>query len=110
VARTRTVSRRRDPFFVRSIADALVLKDRDLFMVTDRSGNVPPADGHGFGLYLHACRFLSSLELDVAGVALAARATDDSRGNVALIELGNDVDIGLREGNIVARQRLLVRL
>ena len=95
---------------MRSIADAVVLKDRDLFMVTDPSGNVPPADGHGFGLYLHDCRFLSTLELDVAGVALAARATDDSRGNVALIELGNDVDIRLREGSIVARQRLLVRL
>jgi glycogen debranching enzyme len=109
-ARPRAVSRRRDPFFVRSIADAVVLKDRDLFMVTDRAGNVPAMEAHGLGLFLHDCRFLSNLELDVAGVTLEARATDDSRGNVALIELGNDVDIGLREGAIVARQRLLVRL
>src|SRR5206468_1660771 len=40
-------------------------------MVTDRSGNVPGTEGHGFGLYLHDCRFLSTLQLDVAGVVLA---------------------------------------
>ena len=109
-ARRRRISGRRDAFFVRSIADALVLKDRDLFMVTDRSGNVPGTEGHGFGVYLHDCRFLSTLHLAVAGVALAPRATDDSRGNVALIELGNDVDIGLAGGSTLGRQKLLVRL
>jgi glycogen debranching enzyme len=110
VRRRRSVSRRRDAFFVPSIADAVVLKDRDLFMVTDRSGNVPGTEGHGFGLYLHDCRFLSTLQLSVGGVVLEPRATDDSRGNVALIELGNDVDIGLSGGEVLARQRLLARL
>ena len=109
-ARRRRISGRRDAFFVRSIADAVVLKDRDLFMVTERTGNVPDTEGHGFGLYLHDCRFLSTLELSVAGVGFEPRATDDSRGNVALIELGNDVDIGLSGGEILARQKLLVRL
>jgi glycogen debranching enzyme len=108
--RRRKVTGRRDAFFVRSIADAVVLKDRDLFMVTDRSGNAPDAPGHGFGLYLHDCRFLSTLQLTVAGVTLDARATDDSRGNVALLELGNDVDIGLSGGEVLARQKLLVRV
>jgi glycogen debranching enzyme len=95
---------------VRSIADAMVLKDRDLFMVTDRSGNVPGTPGHGFGLYLHDCRFLSTLQLAVAGVVLEPRATDDSRGNVALIELGNDVDIGLAGGEVLPRQKLVAEL
>jgi glycogen debranching enzyme len=95
---------------VRSIADALVLKDRDLFMVTDRSGNVPGTVGHGFGIYLHDCRFLSTLQLAVSGVTLEPRATDDSRGNVALIELGNDVDIGLAGGEVLSRQKLVVEL
>jgi glycogen debranching enzyme len=88
----------------------MVLKDRDLFMVTDRSGNVPGAPGHGFGLYLHDCRFLSTLQLSVGGVVLEPRATDDSRGNVAFIELGNDLDIGLAGGEVLPRQRLVVRL
>ena len=88
----------------------MVLKDRDLFMVTDRSGNVPEAVGHGFGIYLHDCRFLSTLHLSVAGVALEPRAADDSRGNVALMELGNDVDIGLAGGEILTRQKLVVEL
>ena len=108
--RRRRVSGRRDAFFVRSIADAMVLKDRDLFMVTDRSGNVPGTVGHGFGLYLHDCRFVSTLQLAVGGVVLEPRATDDSRGNVAFIELGNDVDIGLADGSTLARQRLVVEL
>ena len=70
-------------------------------MVTDRSGNAPDTPGHGLGLYLHDCRFLSTLQLSVAGVILEPRATDDSRGNVALIELGNDVDIGLSDGEVL---------
>ena len=88
----------------------MVLKDRDLFMVTDRSGNVPGTQGHGFGLYLHDCRFLSTLQMSVAGIVLEPRATDDSRGNVALIELGNDVEIGLADGSTLARQKLVVEL
>ena len=110
VRRRRHISGRRDAFFVRSIAEAVVLKDRDLFMVTDRSGNAPDTQGHGLGLYLHDCRFLSTFQLSVAGVILEPRATDDSRGNVALIELGNDVDIGLSDGEVLAPHKLLARL
>ena len=88
----------------------MVLKDRDLFMVTDRSGNVPGTPGHGFGLYLHDCRFLSTFQMSVAGIVLEPRATDDSRGNVALIELGNDVELGLADGSTLARQKLVVEL
>jgi len=39
----------------------------------------------------------------VGGVALEPRATDDSRGNVAFIELGNDMDIGLAGGEADVR-------
>ena len=95
---------------MRSIADAIVLKDRDLFMVTDSAGNIPAVPGHGLGLYLHDCRFLRTWLLNVAGIVLRPRAADASRGNVGLMELSNDVEISLPDGGAFARQQLVVRV
>ncbi|HVQ23097.1 MAG TPA: glycogen debranching N-terminal domain-containing protein, partial [Candidatus Saccharimonadia bacterium] len=109
-ATRRAPSRRRDATFVRSIADAIVLKDRDLFLVTDGAGNVPAEAGHGLGLYLHDCRFLRTWLLEVAGVVLRARAADAGRGGVGLMELSNDVVIALPDGGQLGRQQLVVGL
>ncbi len=104
------LSKRREATFVRSIADAIALKDRDLFMVTDSAGNVPAVPGHGLGLYLHDCRFLRTWLLNVAGVVLRPRAADASRGNVGIMELSNDVEIPLPAGTGLVRQQLVVRV
>lgn len=52
---------------VKGIAEAVVIKDGNLFFLTERDGNVPISPGHGFGLYYNDCRFLNGYELTVGG-------------------------------------------
>ena len=50
-----------------SITDALVLKNGNLFFVSQSDASVPLARGHGFGLYYQDCRFLNGYELTISG-------------------------------------------
>ncbi len=109
----RQIERHRVPSFVPSIADALVLKDRDLFLVTDRAGRIPAEAGHGFGLFLHDCRFLGAYELRLEGQLLDVLAADASHGTIALLILTNAQPISpfspSAGGGRVAKQQLVVR-
>src|SRR5690349_9837615 len=51
------------PSQVESIADAVVIKDEDIFFLSAPDGQVPLRGRHGFGLYFHDCRFLDGYEL-----------------------------------------------
>jgi glycogen debranching enzyme len=44
---------------IEDIRDALIIRERDLFLLTDPSGNVPPGNRQGFGLYHADTRHLS---------------------------------------------------
>ena len=50
-----------------SITDALVLKNGNLFFISQSDANVPVTGGHGFGLYYQDCRFLNGYELTISG-------------------------------------------
>lgn len=68
------------PAITRSIADAVVIKQGDIFFLTNRDGNVPLLGPHGYGLYYHDCRYLNGYEFKIAGAtysALAAAAEHD---------------------------------
>jgi hypothetical protein len=54
---------------VRGIADAVVMKNQQLFCLTDPDGRVPRQGDHGLGLYYHDSRFLKSYEMQLAGIA-----------------------------------------
>ncbi|REK58432.1 MAG: amylo-alpha-1,6-glucosidase [Thermobacillus sp.] len=45
-----------------------VIKENDLFFLTDESGDIPPGSTDGCGLYTQDTRFLSRLELSINGV------------------------------------------
>jgi glycogen debranching enzyme len=75
------------PSVTRTIAQALVLKDGDLFLITEPDARVPCDGEHGFGLYFHDCRFLRSYELRLHGVlpvGLGAAAATGCQGTVQL--------------------------
>ncbi len=64
---------------VKSIAEAVVIKDEDLCFLCDKEGRVPRHGQHGLGIYYHDCRFLNCYELRLAGkypTALLATAED----------------------------------
>src|SRR5690242_2965476 len=72
---------------VRSIADAVVIKDGEPFFLCPPDGQVPVSGSHGFGLYHHDTRYLAGFELRIAGEtpnALAATAVTADRMELEL--------------------------
>jgi glycogen debranching enzyme len=75
------------PSVSRSITDAIVLKQGDLFLIAGPDGQVPSERTHGLGLYYHDCRFLRTYELrlnDEAPICLGATVASGDRGAVQL--------------------------
>lgn len=65
------------------VAEAAVIKSGNLFLLTNTSGDVPMASGHGLGLYYDDCRYVNGFELRIGGrelTGLASTAFEDGRG------------------------------
>jgi len=54
------------PAITRSLADTVVIKDENIFLLPDEDGNVLPGKYHGLALYYHDCSFLNGYELRIA--------------------------------------------
>jgi len=70
------------PSVAQSIANAVVIKDGNVFFLTPPGGEVPMTVGHGFGLYYHDCRYLNGYEITVGDAhpeSLASRASEGGR-------------------------------
>lgn len=77
------------PQVARSVADAQVLKDQNLFFLTDWDGEVPMETGHAFGLYWRDCRFLDGYALRLNGKPPQVLASNAEKGYEAVFELTN---------------------
>jgi glycogen debranching enzyme len=87
----------------RSIADAVVIKEGDLFFLCNTEGNVPLDGRHGYGLYYHDCRYLNGYELSLQGqnaASLLANATLGYRGTFQL----TNPDIEMANGTLVGKE------
>ena len=51
-----------EPMAIQDIRDALVIRERDLFLLTDIGGQVPRGNPNGYGLYYQDTRYLSGYE------------------------------------------------
>lgn len=88
-ARKQRVLTQGTPSITRTIADAIVLKAGDLFLISEPDGRLPAGSGHGLGLYYHDCRFLRTYEFQVGGslpVALGADVAPGDRGSIQLTD------------------------
>ena len=63
----------------------IVIKDGNLFFLTNAEGNVPLTGPHGLGLYYNDCRFLNGYELKVDGENFAGCESDADRGDAATL-------------------------
>jgi glycogen debranching enzyme len=52
-----------EPMGVQDIRDSLVIRNRDIFLLTDPSGQSPRGNTNGYGLYHRDTRYLSGYEL-----------------------------------------------
>jgi glycogen debranching enzyme len=69
-----------EPTKIRQSADAIVLKEGKLFLLTTEAGDVPWSLPHGFGLFLDDCRFLDGYLLSVNDTEPTVLSADDTRG------------------------------
>ena len=77
-----------------NVAEALVIKNGNLFFLSEPDGTVPLAPGHGFGLYYHDCRFLNGYELKICGKKPEVLVRNADRGFMATLGLSNpDVNL-----------------
>ena len=77
------------PSITRSIADAICIKDGNIFLVTESDGSIPVKDGHGYGLYYHDCRYLNGYQMQIADAAPIVLAGVTGSLGCATLELTN---------------------
>jgi glycogen debranching enzyme len=90
-----------------SITDALVLKNGNLFFLSQSDANVPLARGHGFGLYYQDCRFLNGYELTISGRKPEVLIHTAEAGFMATLGLSNP-DLNFN-GHVVAKHAIEMR-
>jgi glycogen debranching enzyme len=98
----------RRPSETSGLANALVIKDADLFFLTEPDGSVPLQGDHGLGLYFHDCRYLNGYEIRLAGMPLVPVAATAGRGFMAKFELAN-LKMKAANGAVVQREELEVQ-
>jgi len=90
-----------------SITDALVLKNGNLFFVSQSDASVPLARGHGFGLYYQDCRFLNGYELTISGRKPEVLIHTAEAGFMATLGLSNP-DLNF-DGHVVPKHAVEMR-
>ncbi len=93
------------PSVTSTIAEAVVIKDGDLFFLSAPDGRVPRGGDHGLGLYFHDCRFLRTYEITVCGTRLVSLGATSAPGNRAAFELTNP-DLTLSDGHTLGKEEL----
>lgn len=93
---------------VRSISDAVVIKDGEPFFLCPPDGQIPADGDHGYGLYQHDTRFLSGYEVRIHDVVPDSLAATAAAGTTAVLELTNPA-IHLENGRTIGKARLEVR-
>jgi glycogen debranching enzyme len=85
------------PSIALSIADAVVIKNEELFFLTQLDGTVPLEGKHGFGLYYHDCRYLDGYQVRIGDVDPTVLVSNADDGFAAVFELTNP-EIAVSEG------------
>jgi glycogen debranching enzyme len=73
----------------RDISDALVIRERNITLVTLRNGDIPIEENYGYGLYYHDTRFLSGYLLKVNGLDPTNILASDEKGYASVSVLTN---------------------
>lgn len=93
------------PSMAQSIAQAVVVKDHNVFFLANPDGSVPLESGHGLGLYYNDCRFLNGYELNIADVTPSPLVSTAARGSMAVFQLTNP-DIRMADSGLIRKDDL----
>ena len=92
----------------RSIAHAIVLKDRDLFFLSEDDGSVPLKGNHGLGLYYHDCRYLSGYEFKLGAAKPTVLVCTGVSGFGATLELTNP-DLRINNHDLIRKDEIGIK-
>jgi glycogen debranching enzyme len=87
------------------IADAVVAKNGEPFLICPKDGQLPIGETHPFGLYFHDTRYLDGYELRVAGARPMPLAASEAAGTEVLLSLTNP-ELRPRGGRLVEKDSL----
>ncbi len=73
----------------KDISDALVIREKNITLVTLRNGDIPVEENYGYGLYYHDTRFLSGYRLKVNGSDPTNILSSDEKGYASVSVLTN---------------------
>jgi glycogen debranching enzyme len=91
------------------INEAVVIKDDNLFLVSQRDAALPVEGHHPFGLYYNDCRFLSGWQLEILGERPRPLVCATGRGDCATHELTNH-ELTVGHGRTMPPQTLQIRI
>jgi len=86
-----------------SIAQAVVLKDDELFFLCNPNGDVPFQGSNGLGLYYHDCRYLDGYELRLDNIPGDRLASTSAAGSSASFVLTNQ-DLKTASGDLLEKE------
>jgi glycogen debranching enzyme len=92
-----------------NLADTIVIKDGNVFLVSLRDGRLPAEVEHPLGLWFRDCRFLCTHELRICGHLPRLLTATDAAGTQAVHELTNP-DLELADGQRLPAQSLRLRV
>ena len=92
-----------------NLADTIVIKEENVFAISNRDGSLPVGTPHPLGVYADDCRFLSGHELYVGGVRPRLLVASAALGSESVHELTNPA-LALRDGRVLPLQSLQIRL
>ena len=73
----------------RDILGALVIREKNLTLVTKHNGDIPQEENYGYGLYFNDCRFLSTYMLLINGQTPTEILSSDEKGYASVTMLTN---------------------
>jgi glycogen debranching enzyme len=92
-----------------NLAETIVIKEENVFVVCRRDGSLPVGAAHPLGVYSDDCRFLSGHELCVNGVRPRLLVASAAPGSESVHELTNPA-LPLPGGRVLPLQSIQLRL
>lgn len=97
-----------EPMGIEDIRDALIIRERGAFLLTDPDGNVPPGNKQGFGIYHADTRHLSTYHFNLNGSAPVVLLSTAEVG-YAMEQVMTNPTMTTDDGRNVARGSIEIR-
>jgi glycogen debranching enzyme len=97
-----------EPMGIEDIGDALIVRERSIFLLTDPDGNVAPGNKQGFGVYHADTRHLSAYRFSLNGTAPVLLLSTAELG-YAMEQVMTNPTLASYDGRMITRGSIEIR-